>query len=83
MSDLKADVQKDFEVIDKLITAIQEKHPSHSKPTFVGSYEGKEDVKGTIECPVCENPVDYSIAGSNDHIEGHCSNKDCFVNFMM
>lgn len=32
---------------------------------------------GSIDCPLCDNKLQYSIASSNGHISGACSTKDC------
>ncbi len=32
---------------------------------------------GEIKCPICKGRLRYSVAGSNGHIWGACSNKDC------
>jgi hypothetical protein len=83
MAFLEGEALKDFQAVDKLIKVIQKNHPTHSEPNWNGSYEGKEDVKGMIECTSCGSPLAYTILGTNDHIEAHCINKDCFINFKM
>lgn len=70
-------VEKRLTGMRNAIVAITEKHKVEAEwesPT------GKnKPAKGTIECPICDGILHYSISGFNGHIWGRCETKDCLA----
>lgn len=40
---------------------------------------GERDVRGTVQCPLCKEPLHYHIERSRGHIHAKCSTKGCLM----